>query len=1081
MSSGIIHIALRSLRYYRKPLFQQLIIIALLSAVITGSILTGYSVRENLKNSIGKKLGKTGFIVSSGLRYFSSSLSDKISKAQGIRSTAILESDGFTQNFSSGARSLKTKVYGVSGSFFTFQDLKRDSLKQGEVAINMDLASKLKIKAGDDIILTMTPPDDIPAGSPFAPSSTSGRSGVFRVAYILSQGEGGDFSTGISQMTPDNLFLSSCDPSLKGKVNRILIAKSQGLTEKILINDLKETLAPEDIELTARSVKKTNESELISSRIFIDQNIVDAVRSVMPESQPIITYLANSVSHGGLSAPYSFIAGIGNNEIPEGDNVIVNEWLAKDINVRAGDTVSVSWYAPAGSRELEEKSGSFVVRGIASHSGIWADSTLMPEFPGIAGSKSCTDWDAGIDIKMDRIRKKDEDYWNRYGGTPKAFISYNKGRELWGNNFGPATAIRFPSKYSKDDIIKDLTGRINPGSAGFTVVNIYDEMIKAADKSVDFGTLFLSLGFFIIVSCIVILMLAVSSYFDSRKKEVSTFKALGFRDRWIRKLLFLETGIIALSGSAAGGVAGLMINNLMIHALNSVWMGAVQTTSLKVINGIIPLMTGTFLTFLLVMIFLYINIVRHLRKQVRGESIKTSSSLNLFNKAVILAMSAISALLLVFNFTSAGKPVMISFISGAFLFLTLIFITGFVVKEGSRIRRKKLTGRRIISGSYYAFHPEKAIMPVLLIAAGLFAIVITGVNRLRITDQSLTDSGGTGGYKYWIETSVPVREDLNGISGRKIHGLEGISPSDLIFVQGKRAAGNDASCLNLNFIATPPLLGIDPSDLIKNRAFSFSSLAGYVSGSDPWSIINKKPSGSTIFGFADQSVLEWGLRKKTGDTLKLHSESGELLNVVIAGGLKPSLFQGYLVIGADNFNHFNPSVPGFSVFLARGSGKIIDSVPSLLSDRLENYGITIQNAPDRLASFFAVTNTFLSVFTILGLFGMILGVIGLGFVLNRNYTSRRKEFAFMISSGFRIRDIKRIILEEQVLILIAGIITGLLSGLVSTSSSVSSFGEIPWVSIIAITVSIAITGIISLLVSLRGIRQDSLITDLRRE
>jgi len=112
---------------------------------------------------------------------------------------------------------------------------------------------------------------------------------------------------------------------------------------------------------------------------------------------------------------------------------------------------------------------------------------------------------------------------------------------------------------------------------------------------------------------------------------------------------------------------------------------------------------------------------------------------------------------------------------------------------------------------------------------------------------------------------------------------------------------------------------------------------------------------------------------------------------------------------------------------------------------------------------------------------MILGVIGLGFVLNRNYTSRRKEFAFMISSGFRIRDIKRIILEEQVLILIAGIITGLLSGLVSTSSSVSSFGEIPWVSIIAITVSIAITGIISLLVSLRGIRQDSLITDLRRE
>jgi putative ABC transport system permease protein len=1080
MSSGIIHIALRSLRFYRKPVFQQLLIIALLSAVITGSIMTGYSVRENLKNSVGKKLGKTGFIVSSGLRYFNSSLSGKLSEVKGISSTAILESDGFTQNFSSGIRSFKTNVYGVY-SFFAFQGLKKDSLKQGEAAINMNLASQLKIKAGDDIILTMTPPDDIPAGSPFAPSSSSANSGVFRVAYILSPEEGGDFSTGISQIPPDNLFLSCGDPSLKGRVNRILIAKNQGLTEELLMNDMRNILAPEDIGLTVRTVKETGESEIISSRIFIDQFIIDAVKSILPESRPVITYLANSLSHRGLSAPYSFIAGIGNNEIPGGDNIVVNDWLAKDINVSEGDTVSVTWYAPSGSRKLEEKSGNFVVRRIAGRNGIWADSMLMPQFPGIAGSKSCTDWDAGVEIKMDRIRKKDEDYWNRFGGTPKAFISYDKGRELWGNNFGPATAIRFPSSYSKDDIIKDLTGEINPGTAGFTVINIYDEMLKAADKSVDFGTLFLSLGFFIILSCIVILMLAVSSYFDSRKKEVSTLKSLGFRDRWIRQLLSLETGIIAICGSAAGGVAGLMINSLMIHGLNSVWRGAVQTAGLKVINGIMPLITGTFLTFFLVMIFLYFNIARHLRKQVRDHSIKTGTFTKLFNKAGTIVMSAISVMLLIFNFTSVGRPVMVSFISGAFLFVTLIFITGFIVKEGSRIRGKKFTGRRILSGMYYEFHPEKAIMPVLLIAAGLFAIVITGVNRLRITDQSLTDSGGTGGYKYWIETSVPVREDLNSTNGRKIHGLAGISLSDLTFVQGKRAAGNDASCLNLNFIATPPLLGIDPSDFITNRAFSFSSLAGYVSGSDPWSIINKKPSGNTIYGFADQTVLEWGLRKKTGDTLKLHSESGKPLNVVIAGGLRPSLFQGYLVIGEDNFNRFYPSVPGSSVFLARGSGKIIDSVPSLLSDRLENYGVSIRKAPDRLASFFTVTNTYLSVFTILGLFGMILGVIGLGFVLNRNYTSRRKDFAFMISSGFTISDIKRIILYEQILILIAGIITGLLSGLVSTSSSVSSFHEVPWISIIVITSAIAVTGLISLLVPVQGIRQDSLITELRRE
>ena len=50
-------------------------------------------------------------------------------------------------------------------------------------------------------------------------------------------------------------------------------------------------------------------------------------------------------------------------------------------------------------------------------------------------------------IKLNDIRKKDEEYWNKFRGTPKAFINYDKGIELWGNNFGPATAMRFPAAH----------------------------------------------------------------------------------------------------------------------------------------------------------------------------------------------------------------------------------------------------------------------------------------------------------------------------------------------------------------------------------------------------------------------------------------------------------------------------------------------------------------------------------------------------------------------------------------------------------------------------------------------------------
>ena len=117
----------------------------------------------------------------------------------------------------------------------------------------------------------------------------------------------------------------------------------------------------------------------------------------------------------------------------------------------------------------------------------------MPDFPGISGSESCSDWDAGVPIKMDDIRRKDEDYWKKYRGTPKAFVNYEKGKELWGNNFGPATALRFPATVSEKEIMDKLNGSIEPGKAGFSVIDLSNESVKAANESVDFGTLFLSL------------------------------------------------------------------------------------------------------------------------------------------------------------------------------------------------------------------------------------------------------------------------------------------------------------------------------------------------------------------------------------------------------------------------------------------------------------------------------------------------------------------------------------------------------------------------------------------------------------
>ena len=49
-----------------------------------------------------------------------------------------------------------------------------------------------------------------------------------------------------------------------------------------------------------------------------------------------------------------------------------------------------------------------------------------------------------------------------------------------------------------------------------------------------------------------------------------------------------------------------------------------------------------------------------------------------------------------------------------------------------------------------------------------------------------------------------------------------LNSPELSLIQAKQTSGNDASCLNLNHIASPPLLGIDPSEFIRKGSFSFA-------------------------------------------------------------------------------------------------------------------------------------------------------------------------------------------------------------------------------------------------------------------
>jgi ABC-type antimicrobial peptide transport system permease subunit len=382
---------------------------------------------------------------------------------------------------------------------------------------------------------------------------------------------------------------------------------------------------------------------------------------------------------------------------------------------------------------------------------------------------------------------------------------------------------------------------------------------------------------------------------------------------------------------------------------------------------------------------------------------------------------------------------------------------------------------------YYSFNPSGAVTPILFIAAGIFTVFITGVNKMNSNENTIKRSGGTGGYLLWCENTIPVKEDMNSETGKKSLGLDNDQLSDVSFVQMKKYSGNDASCLNLNHITTPPLLGIDPDDFITKQSFSFSKVLDVKKFKNPWQYLNIPSTNNTFFGIADQTVLEWGLKLKTGDTLILRAENGQPVKIIIAAGLQSSVFQGNLLIGKENFTRYFPSVSGFQVFLADGNNALTDQYKNTLEERLESYGTDIEKTSFRLASFYRVTNTYLSVFAVFGAFGMIIGIAGLGFVLLRNYNQRKKEFAIMLAAGFRSKKIRSMILSEQLKILIAGVTAGVFSALLATSSSIINNRVIPWLFLSWMILAIIITGLVTMLLSVRSLTKDSLITSLKKE
>ena len=1071
---------LRSLRFHARAHCGVLAGTALAATALTGALIVGDSLRHTLVSRALARLGAVTFALNTPDRFFLDDMGRGPQlDAQGVRSVA-LSLPGTVSRQDGTARANRVNILGVEPESWAVladwgplrgtdaQAAQPSWFRQwqagGSALVNQALADQLALRQGDELVVRFRKPTALSQDAVIAPRDNASALRV-KVERVLGPKEFGDFSLLASQVPPPNLFLPlAVLQNAAGISNRANVLLTTATAKPVFE---KKDWRLEDAQLSLSTVQTPPAGddefgsgpvvELSSSRIFLEPQVVQAaLRLHLPgvtHSTGVLTYLANLLETGDRATPYSMVTAARPPYVPADmadDEILLNEWLARDLQARPGDLLRLSYYLADSGPRLTERTNVFKVRAIVPLKGVYADRSLMPEFPGLAKAESTHDWDAGFPLTY-AIRPQDEAYWKEYRGTPKALVTLAAGQAMWSNRFGSLTSIRWRADTHIDAsalssmIRSNLQTDIDPSTAfGFRFTSVREQGLKAATEAQDFGQLFLGFSSFLIISALLLTALLFQFSLEQRHQEIGTFLALGFAGRRVRALFLTEGAALGLAGSIIGGLAGIGYAKAMLWLLVTRWHNAVGTSVLQFHASPSTLATGIGVSTAVAIVTIWLV----LRKQARQPAAALLSGSGASAPAIpsgrrrgktpgligwLTLLPVLAGVALVVWAASTGAPN-----PGAFFGAGALFLIAGVAWVRSRLSalRQARGGEELSFGSLglraAGRKRSRSVATVALLASGAFLIVSVGAFRLDANLNASRPGSGTGGFALMAEAALPVHQDLNTRSGREALGLGDAELTGTRSVPFRVRPGDDASCLNLNRAQQPRLLGVAPA-LLKGR-FTFTGAAPGFKPADGWNMIIRTAGPTArdeVAAIGDANSVEWALGKKIGDTIDYTDESGRAFKIRIAGTVANSILQGNLIIDEAQFLERFPTQSGYRFFLLDAPTNSVSEVAATLTRALQDYGVEVVPAAQRLNQFNAVQNTYLGTFQVLGGLGLLLGSAGLGVVVLRNVLERRGELALLVACGFRAGRVRRLLLLEHGVLLIAGLVIGVVAALVA--------------------------------------------------
>lgn len=1040
---------LTSARHYWRGHLGLLFGAFLASAILSGSLFVGDSVRASLRRVAAFRLGKIESGVLGGDRWFTEKL------ARESKSVPFILATGSASAGNGNVRVNNAQLVGVDDSFWSLSPSgKKITLGSNEIAINKPLARKLNAKAGDSILLRLERPSAISRDAPLSGSTNEQVTLRRTIAAILPPEEFGAFQLIASQITPDTAFVALSDLQkqidMEGRVNGVLSPQSTVLSEE------KRALEDFGLKLTRVSGGQ-KEWEVSTSRVFLDPILADKLLAT-PKAYGVLTYLVNGITSAKGGTPYSMITAA---DRMSSSGITITQWLADDHNLQIGDDLTLKYFTVGLGRELKQEDATFKVAKILPMTDPEVTKAWTPEFPGVSDVDNCRDWEPGIPMDMKAIRDKDEKYWDDYKGTPKGFISLADGQKLWNNRFGAHTAIRFPDSGQDETALKqEIVSKLQLSDIGLVSRNFKADAAAAAKGSVDFGGLFIGLSMFLIAAALVFAALLFLFTLERRASQIGLLLAIGWTPKNVRRVLLLEAGVIAIVGVLLGILGGRVYTQLALDGLSGAWSGAAKGLPL-IFEASPATQAGSIIGTLLVVLLTLWWASRKLfatpaRNLIDGSitsdlSRLTSHSLLSAHLTLLIALALIPAAM------ASSDPMAVSgmfFGSGMLLMIAGLLYLRRWMRSDSAALAQTLTqiGLRNISR-----RTSRSLAVIGMMAGGIFLVVAVNAFRMDATDA------GTGRFALIGESSLPVYEDLNSKAGREAFALDEELLAQTTVVPFRVREGDDASCLNLNRAQKPQLVAVDFAKLADRFAFASGSLP-------------QQP----LEALADQATAMWGLGKGVGDTIEYTAADGSTFQVKLTGLLAGSVLQGKVIINEASYLAKYPDAAGYRFFLIDTTKP--EEVSAHLTRQLEQRGLALEPAKQRLEAFLAVQNTYIGIFTILGGLGVLLGTAGLGVLVARHVLERKGELGLMQALGFRSGALRTMILGEHAALLVLGVLLGSITAALAVFPALKQGGgDLPLTFLGSLIGGILLLGLLICFIATVSAVRGRLIESIRRE